>query len=439
MTELSTDRHEKSAAAFTVARSLLPGGVNSPARACRSVGADPVFAASGDGARVTDIDGHRYLDYVGAFGPMILGHGRREVLDAMRAQLELGLSFGMPTELESRLAGLIASHVPGIERLRLVSSGTEATMSAIRLARGKTGRSKVLKLEGCYHGHADHLLVKAGSGAMTLGQPDSAGVPPKIAGETLVAPYNDLAAMAQLFADHDDIACVILEPVVGNMGVVPPAPGYLQAVKDLCEQHGALFIMDEVMTGFRVALGGAQARFGVTPHITCLGKIIGGGMPIGAYGGSSELMATIAPEGPVYQAGTNSGNPVSVAAGIATLTLLAQPGVYEHLETLGARLEAGLNQALAQTQVPGTVQRVGSMITLFFTEEMGRPVTRMEDVPASAKARFGAFFRGMRDRGHMLPPSQYEAWFISTAHTIDDIDTTIAAARDILASGACAL
>jgi len=435
----TTPSHDKSAAAFTVARSLLPGGVNSPARACRSVGADPVFAARGDGAYVTDVDGHRYLDYVGAFGPMILGHGRREVLDAMRAQLELGLSFGMPTELESRLAEAIARLVPGIERLRLVSSGTEATMSAIRLARGKTGRSKVIKLEGCYHGHADHLLVKAGSGAMTLGQPDSAGVPPRIAGETLVAPYNDVAAMAQLFADHDDIACVILEPVVGNMGVVPPAPGYLQAVKDLCEKHGALFIMDEVMTGFRVALGGAQARFGVTPHITCLGKIIGGGMPIGAYGGSSELMATIAPEGPVYQAGTNSGNPVSVAAGIATLTLLAQPGVYEHLETLGARLEAGLNQALAQTQVPGTVQRVGSMITLFFTEEMGRPVTRMEDVPASAKTRFGAFFRGMRDRGQMLPPSQYEAWFISTAHTVDDIDTTIAAARDILASGACAL
>jgi glutamate-1-semialdehyde 2,1-aminomutase len=435
----ATPSHDKSAAAFSVARSLLPGGVNSPARACRSVGADPVFAARGDGAYVTDVDGHRYLDYVGAFGPMILGHGRKEVLDAMRAQLELGLSFGMPTELESRLAAEIARHVPGIERLRLVSSGTEATMSAIRLARGKTGRSKVIKLEGCYHGHADHLLVKAGSGAMTLGQPDSAGVPPRIAGETLVAPYNDVPEMARLFADHDDIACVILEPVVGNMGVVPPAPGYLQAVKELCEKHGALFIMDEVMTGFRVALGGAQARFGVTPHITCLGKIIGGGMPIGAYGGSSELMATIAPEGPVYQAGTNSGNPVSVAAGLTTLNLLAQPGVYEQLEALGARLEAGLLAALAETAVPGTVQRVGSMITLFFTEEMGRPVTRMEDVPGSAKARFGAFFRAMRDRGHMLPPSQYEAWFISLAHTFEDIDTTIAAAREVLASGACVL
>lgn len=434
-----TEHTPKSAAAFTLAKSLLPGGVNSPARACRSVGADPVFAARGDGAWVTDIDGHRYCDYVGAFGPMVLGHGRREVLDAMRAQLELGLSFGMPTELESRLAGLIAELVPGIERLRLVSSGTEATMSAIRLARGKTGKSKVLKLEGCYHGHADHLLVKAGSGAMTLGQPDSAGVPARIAGETLVCAYNDLAAMAALFADHDDIACVILEAVVGNMGVVPPEPGYLEGVKTLCETHGALFIMDEVMTGFRVALGGAQARFGVTPHITCLGKIIGGGMPIGAYGGGAELMATIAPEGPVYQAGTNSGNPVSVAAGIATLELLKQPGVYEHLETLGARLEAGLVQALDSTGVPGTVQRVGSMITLFFTERRGAPVKNLDDVPASAKARFGAFFREMRTRGHMLPPSQYEAWFISTAHTFADIDQTIAAAKDVLASGLCDL
>ena len=435
MTELTT----KSAAAFTLAKSLLPGGVNSPARACRSVGADPVFAARGEGAYVTDIDGHRYLDYVGAFGPMILGHARREVLDAMRAQLELGLSFGMPTELESRLAQKIAELVPGIERLRLVSSGTEATMSAIRLARGKTGRSKVLKLEGCYHGHADHLLVKAGSGAMTLGQPDSAGVPAKVAGETLVAPFNDIPAMAALFAAHDDIACVILEPVVGNMGVVPPEPDYLEAVKALCERHGALFIMDEVMTGFRVALDSAQGRFGVTPHITTLGKIIGGGMPIGAYGASSELMATIAPEGPVYQAGTNSGNPVSVAAGLATLEILEKPGTYEHLEVLGARLEAGLNAALLDTGVPGTVQRVGSMITLFFTEVAGAPVKRLDDVPASAKARFGAFFREMRDRGHLLPPSQYEAWFISTAHTEADIDTTIAAAREVLASGACAL
>lgn len=432
---MTSPDHTRSAAAFATARSLLPGGVNSPARACRSVGADPVFAARADGAYVTDLDGHRYCDYVGAFGPMILGHGRPEVLEAMRAQLQLGLSFGMPTELESELAAMIAAAVPGIARLRLVSSGTEATMSAIRLARGKTGRAKVVKLEGCYHGHADHLLVKAGSGAMTLGQPDSAGVPGQIASETLVAPYNDVGAMSALFERHGaDIACVILEPVVGNMGVVPPEPGYLEALQDLCRTHGALFIMDEVMTGFRVAYGGAQARYGVTPDITCLGKVIGGGMPIGAYGGSSELMATIAPEGPVYQAGTNSGNPVSVAAGLATLRILGAGGVYEHLEVLGARLQAGLEGALDATGVPGTVQRVGSMITLFFTETRGAPVRRLDDVPASAKARFGAFFRGMRDRGQMLPPSQYEAWFISNAHTGADIDQTIAAAREVLAT-----
>jgi glutamate-1-semialdehyde 2,1-aminomutase len=411
----------------------MPGGVNSPARACRSVGADPVFAARGDGAWVTDIDGHRYCDYVGAFGPMILGHGRPEVLAAMRAQLEQGLSFGMPTELENELAATIAAAVPGIERLRLVSSGTEATMSAIRLARGKTGRAKVVKLEGCYHGHADHLLVKAGSGAMTLGQPDSAGVPGSIASETLVAPFNDVTAMGALFDRHGgDIACVILEPVVGNMGVVPPEPGYLEAIRDLCHAHGALFIMDEVMTGFRVAYGGAQARYGVTPDITCLGKVIGGGMPIGAYGASSELMATIAPEGPVYQAGTNSGNPVSVAAGLATLEILGAGGVYEHLEALGARLQSGLEAALDATGVPGTVQRVGSMITLFFTETRGAPIKQLKDLPASARARFGAFFRGMRDRGQMLPPSQYEAWFISNAHTQADIDQTVATAREVL-------
>jgi glutamate-1-semialdehyde 2,1-aminomutase len=430
-----TDANPRSAEAFARARALLPGGVNSPARACRSVGCDPVFAARGEGAYVYDVDGHRYTDYVGAFGPMILGHGRREVLDAMRAQLELGLCYGMPTERESELAAMVAAAVPGIERLRLVSSGTEATMSAIRLARGRTGRAKVMKLDGCYHGHADHLLVKAGSGAMTLGQPDSAGVPAAIARETVVAPFNDLSAMAALFeANPDEIACVILEPVVGNMGVVPPEPGYLEGVRDLCHAHGALFIMDEVMTGFRVAFGGAQARFGVTPDITCLGKVIGGGMPIGAYGGSSELMATIAPEGPVYQAGTNSGNPVSVAAGLATLRILSGGDVYAHLEVLGAALEDGLRQALVDTGVPGTVQRVGSMITLFFTEAMGAPIRRLEDVPGLARARFGAFFRGMRERGQMLPPSQYEAWFISNAHTLEDIATTIAAAREALAA-----
>jgi len=425
--------HKHSDAAFARAKKLFPGGVNSPARACRSVGADPVFAARGEGAFVIDIDGHRYLDYVGAFGPMILGHGRIEVLDAMRAQLQHGLSFGMPTELESQLGALVVHCVPSIERLRFVSSGTEATMSALRLARGATGRAKIIKLEGCYHGHVDQLLVKAGSGAMTLGQPDSAGVPSGIARETLVCAYNDLTAMELLFEAHPgEVAAVILEPVVGNMGVVPPEPGYLQGVVNLCKKYGALSIFDEVMTGFRVGLGGAQSRYHVKPDITCLGKIIGGGMPIGAYGGSSELMATIAPEGPVYQAGTNSGNPVSVAAGIATLTILAHGGIYEHLEHLGKALERGLNESLHATGVPGTVQRVGSMITLFFTEQMGAPVRRLDDVPASAKERFGRFFRAMRERGHMLPPSQYEAWFISAAHTGDDIGATVIAARQAL-------
>lgn len=425
--------NKHSAAAFARAKKLFPGGVNSPARACRSVGADPVFAARGEGAYVVDVDGHRYCDYVGAFGPMILGHGRAEVLDAMRAQLAQGLSFGMPTELESELGATIAHALPAVERLRLVSSGTEATMSALRLARGATGRSKIIKLEGCYHGHADHLLVKAGSGAMTLGQPDSAGVPGAVARETLVCAYNDLAAMQALFEAHPgEIAAVILEPVVGNMGVVPPEPGYLQGVLALCKKHGALSIVDEVMTGFRVAWGGAQVRYHVKPDITCLGKVIGGGMPIGAYGGSSELMATIAPEGPVYQAGTNSGNPVSVAAGLATLKLLAAGGVYERLEHLGKALEKGLADALLASGVPGTVQRVGSMITLFFTETMGAPVRRLDDVPALAKERFGAFFRGMRERGQMLPPSQYEAWFISNAHTDDDIAATVVAARQVL-------
>lgn len=425
----------RSSEAFARSQRALPGGVNSPARACRSVGAEPVFAARGDGAYVTDLDGHRYIDYLGAFGPMILGHGTPAVLAAMRAQLELGLSFGMPTELESALAERIIAAVPSIERLRLVSSGTEATMSALRLARGATGRSKVIKLEGCYHGHADQLLVKAGSGLMTLGTPDSAGVPASTARDTLVAPFNDLPALAAHFeACPGEIAALILEPVVGNMGVVPPEPGYLEGCRALCTQHGALLVFDEVMTGFRVAYGGAQTRYGVTPDITCLGKVIGGGMPIGAYGASSALMAHIAPEGGVYQAGTNSGNPVSVAAGLATLDALADGAVYTRLEAAGARLEAGLNDAIASTRTAATVQRVGSMITLFFTETAGAPVRKLDDVPASARARFGAFFRAMRDRGVMLPPSQYEAWFISAAHSDEDLDDTVRAAREALAS-----
>lgn len=424
--------HPISHHAFERARAIMPGGVNSPARACRSVGAEPVFIDRGDGAWLTDVDGARYIDYVCAFGPLILGHAHPAVVAAVAAQLAKGLGYGAPTVPETELAERVARFIPGIDRLRLVSSGTEATMSAIRLARGATGRRKILKFDGHYHGHVDALLVKAGSGPLTLGAPDSAGVTPGAVSDTLVAPWNDLEAVrAQLTQHPGQIAAVILEPVAGNMGVVPPLPGFLEGIRALTTADGALLIFDEVMTGFRVALGGAQARFGVTPDITCLGKIIGGGLPIGGYGARGDLMATVSPEGPVYQAGTNSGNPLCVAAGVATLDAIAGAGVYERLESLGARLEAGLGAALAATGVPGVVQRVGSMLTLFFTDGA---VNAVHDVPPAATARYGAFFREMRARGVMLPPSQYEAWFISAAHDAPLIDQTIDAARASLAA-----
>ena len=427
---MSTSSHPESASAFAAASRLMPGGVNSPARACRSVGTDPVFIREARGAFVVDLDGARYADYVCAFGPMILGHSHPGVLDAMRAQLDRGLAFGAPTLAETALAERVAAAVPSIDRLRLVSSGTEATMSALRVARGFTGRPKIIKLDGHYHGHADALLVKAGSGAITLGQPDSAGVTPGAVVDTLLAPFNDLAAVEALLDAHPDaVAAIILEPVAGNMGVVPPEAGYLEGLRELTRAHGALLVFDEVMTGFRVAWGGAQARFGVTPDLTCLGKVIGGGMPIGAYGGRGDIMAAVAPEGPVYQAGTNSGNPVAVAAGLATLDALAAPGVYERLEELGARLAAGLEAALRDHGVAGVVQRVGSMLTLFFT---GGPVRRVDDVTPASVARFSTFFRGMRDRGVMLPPSQYEAWFVSHAHDEAVVDHTIAAAHEAI-------
>ena len=425
--------HERSRAAFAAARDWIPGGVSSPARACRGVGADPFFVATAAGAHVTDVDGRSYIDYIGAFGPMILGHGHPEVVSVIQQQAATGLSYGAPTEGETDLTRLIVDALPAVERLRLVNSGTEATMSALRAARGYTGRHGIIKMAGCYHGHADHLLVKAGSGAMTLGTPDSAGVTPGAAQDTVVVPYNDLAAVrAALRADPDGIAAVILEPVAGNMGVVPPLPGYLEGLREATAAHGTLLVFDEVMTGFRVAHGGAQARFGVTPDLTCLGKIVGGGLPVGAYGGRADVMGVVAPDGPVYQAGTNSGNPLSVAAGIATLRALADGDVYARLDQLSARLQAGLEREIAASGVEACVQRVGSMLTLFFT---AGPVETLDHIPAEAPERFAAFWREMRQNGVNLPPSQYEAWFVSAAHTDDLIDRTVEVASRAL-SGA---
>jgi glutamate-1-semialdehyde 2,1-aminomutase len=426
---LTTDHSQ---AAFAAARIRMPGGVNSPARACGSVGAEPVFIASGEGAWITDVDGNRYRDYVGAFGPMILGHNHPKVIAAVQAQLAHGLSFGAPTEAETVLAEAICAALPSIDRLRLVSSGTEATMSALRAARGFTKRERIIKLAGCYHGHADFLLVKAGSGAVTFGAPDSAGVTRGAAQDTLTAPYNDLGAVERLFEAYPgEIAALILEPVVGNMGVVPPVEGYLRGLREITKRYGALLVFDEVMTGFRVHPGSAQGLFGIKPDLTCLGKVVGGGLPVGAYGGAAEVMGVVAPEGPVYQAGTNSGNPLSVAAGLATLAELASGDVHRHLEALGAAFEEGLERAVVASGVDATVQRVGSMLTLFFT---AGPVRRLEDVTPAATATFGRFWRGMRERGVMLPPSQYEAWFISAAHSLALIDETVAIAGEVLAS-----
>jgi len=360
---------------------------------------------------------------------MILGHSHPDVVAAIVEQAAVGQSYGTPTEGETALAEAVVAAVPGIERLRLVNSGTEATMSALRVARGFTGRSKVIKFEGCYHGHVDALLVKAGSGAITLGTPDSAGVTAGAAQDTLLAPFNDIQAVKGLFDAHgDDIAAVILEPVVGNMGVVPPVDGFLSGLKELAHAHGALLVFDEVMTGFRVAMGGAQERYGVIPDMTCLGKIVGGGLPVGVYGGRADVMGAVAPEGAVYQAGTNSGNPLSVAAGLATLKVLKEQPIHARAEALATRLNEGLSAAAAAAGLTVCVQQVGSMLTLFFT---AGPVERMDDIPSEAPARFGAFWRGMRDAGVMLPPSQYEAWFVSASHDEALIDKTIAAAKGV--------
>lgn len=405
----------------------MPGGVSSPVRAFKSVGLDPVFVKSGQGCHITDLDDNTYIDYVMSYGPLLHGHRPEPVVAALTKALQYGTSFGMTTLAESKLAENVIKAIPGIEMVRFVNSGTEACMSAIRLARGATGRDKVIKCTGCYHGHVDALLVEAGSGAMTLGTPSSPGVPKSITDTTILVPYNDLDAVEAAMKQFEgDIAAMLVEPVAGNMGCIAPAKGYLEGLRKLCDQYGILLVFDEVMTGFRVSHGGAQQRYGVSPDMTCLGKIIGGGLPCAAYGGSRELMEHVAPAGPVYQAGTLSGNPLAMAAGLAMLETLSDEAVYESLEKQSARLEAGL--AEAASSVPGLkvqLSRVGSMLTVFFSDQ---PVRDYADASACRTDRFAAFFRAMLEQGVMLPPSQYEAWFISTAHDEKAIDATIEAA-----------
>jgi glutamate-1-semialdehyde 2,1-aminomutase len=424
---MSTQRSES---IFERARAVIPGGVNSPVRACRSVGADPVFIARGSGARVTDADGNQYIDLIGSWGPLIVGHAHPEILEVIRETMASGTSFGAPTEIEVRFAEALRQAVPSMEMVRAVSSGTEATMSALRLARGFTGRAKIIKADGGYHGHADCLLVAAGSGAATLGIPGSAGVPEGAARDTLVVPYNDLASVERALVGGD-VAAVIIEPVAGNMGLVVPAAGYLEGLRALTTRHGAVLIFDEVMTGFRVAYGGAQARYGITPDLTTIGKIIGGGLPAAAFGGRADIMQKLAPLGPVYQAGTLSGNPMAMAAGLKAMELLARPGTYERLEQLGQRLGDGFTAAAQAAGIPAVVNRVGSMLTLFFARG---PVTDYATAKAADTVRFGSWFRNMRDRGVFLPPSQFEAMFVSLAHTDQDIDHIITATRAALAS-----
>ena len=421
---------EKSARLNLDARRYIPGGVNSPARAWGAVGGEPLFIARGAGPHVWDADGNRYVDYVGSWGPLILGHAHRGVLADIIEAAGNGTSFGAPTEYENALARRVVEAFPSMDMVRFVSSGTEAAMSALRLARAYTGRDKIIKFQGGYHGHADALLVAAGSGAMAHGVPDSAGVTASFAQDTLIAEYNDLASVEEhVRAYPGQIACLIVEPVAGNMGVVPPAPGFLQGLRRLTEESEALLVFDEVITGFRVAYGGAQHMYGVSPDLTCLGKIIGGGMPVGAYGARREIMETVSPLGPMYQAGTLSGNPVAMAAGIATLDELKRPGRYEELESKAQRLEEGFRRAFAQAETPLQINRVGSMMTLFFSESR---VTGWSSVSESDGDGFARFFHRMLEEGVYLPPSPFEAMFVSTAHGETDIDATIEAAAQAL-------
>ncbi|MDH5477817.1 MAG: glutamate-1-semialdehyde 2,1-aminomutase [Nitrospinota bacterium] len=423
----------KSKKLFSNARKVIPGGVNSPVRAFKSVGGDPVFMESAAGSKLYDVDGNEYIDYIGSWGPMICGHSHPDVIEAVSKALAKGSSFGAPTEMEVEMAELIVDGFDSIQMVRMVNSGTEATMSALRVARGYSERVKVIKLDGCYHGHGDSLLVQAGSGVETLGLPDSPGVPAALANLTISIPYNDLGAMESVLEkEGEQVACVIVEPVVGNMGVLPPEPGYLEGLRALCDQYQASLIFDEVMTGFRVAYGGAQELYEVKPDMTTLGKIIGGGLPVGAYGGQVEIMNQVAPAGPVYQAGTLSGNPLAMAAGIATLKLLKQDQVYEKLNQMSARLANGLKEAAWRARIPAVVNRVGSMMTLFFTDN--ERVKNYMDAKTCDTKRFAQFFNGMLEKGIYMAPSQFEACFVSLAHTEEDIDKTLEAAEDVLKS-----
>lgn len=421
---------EKSQQAFAKAQKVIPGGVNSPVRAFRSVGRDPVFIERGEGAHIWDIDGNRYLDFVGSWGPLIVGHAHPDVVAVIKRVAERGTSYGAPTEVETVLAEEVLKAYPSMEMIRMVNSGTEATMSALRLARGITGRTKIVKFEGCYHGHSDQLLIKAGSGALTFGVPTSPGVPSQTAATTISARYNDLEGLRELFQrEGEEIACVIIEPVAGNMGVVLPEEGFLQEVRRLTEEYGALLIFDEVMTGFRVSYGGAQAHFGIDPDLTCLGKVIGGGLPVGAYGGKRRFMEQIAPSGPIYQAGTLSGNPLAMNAGLTTLKLLQQPGTYEALASKTTRLAEGLKLLAAEVGLSIWVNAVGAMFSAFFTDV---PVKDYTSACTSDVERFGKFHRGMLEQGIYLAPSQFEAVFLSTAHTEADIDHALEQARTVL-------
>jgi glutamate-1-semialdehyde 2,1-aminomutase len=424
--------YETSKRLFERAQQLIPGGVNSPVRACRSVGTQPLFIARADGCRLFDADGNAFIDYVGSWGPMILGHRHPAVIAALARALEQGTSYGAPTELEVELARLVVEAVPSVEMVRMVNSGTEATMSAIRLARGVTGRDTIIKFDGCYHGHADSLLVDAGSGVATLAIAGSPGVPQAFVNHTLSIPFNDLKAIAQVMAaDGDRVAAVIVEPVAGNMGLVPPEAGFLETLRDQCDRHGSLLIFDEVMTGFRVAYGGAQALYGIVPDLSCFGKIIGGGLPVGAYGGRRDLMAQVAPQGSIYQAGTLSGNPLAMAAGIATLEEIGKPGFYEALEQKSEKLLSGLKGAAEKAGIPVSTARVGSMLGIFFTDG---PVKSFADARRSNLERFSAYYRRMLARGIYLAPSQFEALFVSAAHDDHAIEETVQAAEAALSA-----